>query len=403
MSSYSETIPLVLVEGFLGFGSSNYWGSDLQKYGARKRQLIYLDLGCVSSLHDRVCELFYQLKGGRVDYGEEHSLKFGHQRFGKTYQGLYPQWSSTKPLHFLGHSFGGNTVWYLQHLLHQKVFVDHQDTQSDWVLSLTGISSPLRGTPLTHTVGRYGDEIGGVHTISPGSFMYRAILLYEWLDIKWLKERVFNFNLDHWPFTPSTGMSWIELVRHLMYGCDWAEGVDNAPYDLSVHSMETFNKIAKTHESTYYRTFAASMTYRPNWSSYHIPRFCINGALMISSALIGRFQNSNIEDMSSWRENDGVCPLISQVHPGECRIDFCEHHSGLNDRPRLPQAGVWQVNELNGCNHFSIIPSIYPSLLYSEVFKDYFNYLDQIDFLEQNSNLNSVSHRASTPKLNHAI
>ena len=33
----------------------------------------------------RARELFYYLKGGQVDYGEEHSRMCGHSQFGKNY------------------------------------------------------------------------------------------------------------------------------------------------------------------------------------------------------------------------------------------------------------------------------------------------------------------------------
>jgi hypothetical protein len=36
-----------------------------------------VDVGKVSSDHDRACEAFYQLYGGQVDYGEEHSKSCG--------------------------------------------------------------------------------------------------------------------------------------------------------------------------------------------------------------------------------------------------------------------------------------------------------------------------------------
>ena len=36
--------------------------------------------------HQIVVELFYYLKGGTVDYGEEHSAQYGHARFGKNYE-----------------------------------------------------------------------------------------------------------------------------------------------------------------------------------------------------------------------------------------------------------------------------------------------------------------------------
>lgn len=30
--------------------------------------------------------MFYYLKGGRVDFGEEHSIIYGHSQFGRTYE-----------------------------------------------------------------------------------------------------------------------------------------------------------------------------------------------------------------------------------------------------------------------------------------------------------------------------
>jgi hypothetical protein len=55
--------------------------------GAEKKddRVLVPDLGSLTSIHDRARELFYYLKGGQVDYGEEHSKVFGHTRFGRTY------------------------------------------------------------------------------------------------------------------------------------------------------------------------------------------------------------------------------------------------------------------------------------------------------------------------------
>lgn len=32
------------------------------------------------------------LKGGTVDYGAAHAAKYGHERYGKTYEGVYEDW-----------------------------------------------------------------------------------------------------------------------------------------------------------------------------------------------------------------------------------------------------------------------------------------------------------------------
>lgn len=44
----------------------------------KNRQSTVIRCGPVSSMHDRACELYYTIKGGRVDYGEEHSRECGH-------------------------------------------------------------------------------------------------------------------------------------------------------------------------------------------------------------------------------------------------------------------------------------------------------------------------------------
>ena len=65
------------------------------------------DLRALTSVHDRARELFYYLKGGRVDYGEAHSAACGHARFGRAYaRGHYPLWDEAHPVHLVGHSAG---------------------------------------------------------------------------------------------------------------------------------------------------------------------------------------------------------------------------------------------------------------------------------------------------------
>jgi triacylglycerol lipase len=43
----------------------------------------------------RVCQIFYEIKGGRVNYGQAHARKYGHEALGKEYSGLYPEVGGT--------------------------------------------------------------------------------------------------------------------------------------------------------------------------------------------------------------------------------------------------------------------------------------------------------------------
>ncbi|MCG9837513.1 lipase, partial [Staphylococcus argenteus] len=76
--------PVVFVHGFLGLVGDNapalypnYWSGnkfkvieELKKQGYNVHQA---SVGAFSSNHDRAVELYYYIKGGRVDYGAAHA------------------------------------------------------------------------------------------------------------------------------------------------------------------------------------------------------------------------------------------------------------------------------------------------------------------------------------------
>ena len=79
----TEVNPIVLVPGFLGpakddesfdptYSCFSYWG-EANALGNHRNPILCVWPSGISSLHDRACEVFYQIKGGTVDYGQEHS------------------------------------------------------------------------------------------------------------------------------------------------------------------------------------------------------------------------------------------------------------------------------------------------------------------------------------------
>ena len=124
--------PIVLIHGFFGWGNDEmgnyrYWGGhkDIQKLLEDGGHTVFnVSVGPISSNWDRAVEVYYQLKGGQVDYGYGHSKKYGliQKPVDKEYIGLYPEWDENHPVHVIGHSMGGQTARMLQYLLETEIF-----------------------------------------------------------------------------------------------------------------------------------------------------------------------------------------------------------------------------------------------------------------------------------------
>lgn len=110
--------PVVFIHGMFGWGAGEginsivpYWGAttgDLVEWlngnGCRSYSV---SVGPMSSAWDQACEIYAQLTGTRVDYGEVHAKRHNHKRFGREHKtALVPDWSAENKIHFIGHSFG---------------------------------------------------------------------------------------------------------------------------------------------------------------------------------------------------------------------------------------------------------------------------------------------------------
>ena len=96
-------------------GGYHYWGgkTDYVKMLEMDGHVVFVvSVGPVSSNWERAIEVYYQLKGGQVDYGRNHSEKFNiiQKPKGKSYEAMYPEWDENHPIHIIGHSMGGQTA-----------------------------------------------------------------------------------------------------------------------------------------------------------------------------------------------------------------------------------------------------------------------------------------------------
>lgn len=374
-----EQIPLIVVEGFCGGAGNTLWGdfADHLNVGSkdgRRRKTHFVKVGPVSSVHDRACELFYTIKGGTVDYGERHSEHHKHGRYGRVFRaGLYPEWSATKPLHFLGHSMGGTTITKMQDLIRKGFFGNEH--HPDMMLSVNTISAPFRGTHAVYTLGEKPASPPDIRFFSVGSLI--AMIVHFCLFFAPI------FSEDPWDLLSEArsysckDISILQFLKHV-WKSGWAESEDIAPYDVTYQSVvaRENNGEGIVNKGTYYTSYATDMTVPDHESSsgftpsvshiLNIPLFILSRAMCSYDLtkvhpfpeFVHAIQKG--KDRDELYKNDGVVPVFSQWHPLSCQETKCVHHRALTYTSRSVTdgmvTGVWNVFTIEGATHASIVP-----------------------------------------------
>eukprot|EP00250_Pteridium_aquilinum_P026504 c33105_g1_i1 orf=97-1620(+) len=358
-----EDAPIVLVHGIFGFGKGrmgkiSYWA------GAEKivDGIFVPDLGPLTSIHDRARELFYFLKGGRVDYGLEHSLACGHRRYGCVYEtGHYNKWDEHHPVHFVCHSTGAQVVRLLQQMLADKRFEGYEEsTNADWVLSLTSLSGVLNGSTRIYLDGINPVDGCSLTTISLLQLLRVGVVIYEWLDIPFLK-KYYGFGFDHFD------MSWRKiglcgLVKALLFKTGPFSSHDWIGPDLSIQRAIECNKNLRTFPRTFYFSYATRMTRKflgftvPSSILGIHPLLCLRALQMCQwrrpTHAPMPYQGYRDED---WHDNDGALNTISMLYPCFPTVHpNCQLGPDFKDGQSL-KPGIWYYTVIEGDHIFFII------------------------------------------------
>ena len=311
--------PIILVSGFMGWGreemgSYRYWGGkeDFEQYLRNEGYTVFTaNVGPVSSNWDRAVELYYQIKGGQVDYGKEHSEFFDLIRKPekKLYNGLYPEWDGAHPVHLVGHSMGGQTIRMLDYLLKTSI-VDSSGVLEDsellgglnsgWIKSITSISAPHNGTTLADIVTTgipFLQDFIAVGAVVGNSF--------------------YNFDLEQWGFERSENESWGNYFRRMRNHPAW--GTKNmVAWDVSVEGARQMNTLCTANPDIFYFSFVTTNTILDSSSNRHVPDKSMSFIIRANARLMGMkkaFYADGSATDSTWFENDGIVNKISMYGP----------------------------------------------------------------------------------------
>jgi len=361
----NEADPVVFCHGLFGWGDTELGGYPYffcaQKLKEEQRDslppFLFPATGPISSLHDQACELFYQLKGGRVNFGGAHSEKFGHARYARDYTGkaLYPEWDENHPLDFVSHSMGAPVVRMLQYLLETGFFAAEDEvaygTSSRWVRSLTTLSGVHNGSTLTWILGA-SEETG---LIQKDAYLVRIVadLLerYAQLQSKYTKlGEWYDLQLDQWGLA-SGGTSRLDLQK-LFSEPVFIESEDWALYDLSLNAMENWNRVLVEYPGTWYFSYVTRSTLPFLGIDLPLPVFT-HWFLSLFAFRIGtfKFRTAKWKDQHSrlWHANDGMCPAHSQDYPHLGRTaEALKVRYGKTPADLPYRTGIWHIKEKFG-------------------------------------------------------
>ena len=321
LSKAQNNFPIVLIHGFMAWGPDemgyyNYWGGkdDFVSLLEDQGHVVFeLSVGPVSSNWERAIEVYYQLKGGQIDYGKRHSNKYNtiQKPKGKYYEALYPEWSNENPIHIIAHSMGGQTARMLNYLLTQEIYQDDGNevresspllgqSQEGLIRSITTIATPHDGTTLTSI------------TVKIIPFIQYFIGVAGLIGTDF-----YNFDLEHWGFRRKKSETWFQYVNRMREHSAW-KTKNISSWDLSLDGAKELNGILLASPDIYYFSFITTTTVLDEHTGLHTTTS--NTPLLIRSRakLMGSrsgYWTDGLPTDSSWYENDGVVNTVSMYGP----------------------------------------------------------------------------------------
>ncbi len=409
----------VFIHGLMGFGDEDelsdvlpYWGllaGDMPDYLESLGYETYVaSVGPISSAHDRCCEVFAQLTGTRVDYGQAHADKctaefaskgycLTHSRYGRDYTGnaqveswgpIYDEndkptgeWYDNK-INLVGHSFGGPTSCQLLQYLAEGdpdeiAFGKEQaalygGNWHDYVSPLFWGSEPYEeggaerhGEYLIHSVTSLAGVLNGTTFISSNkntmvlakdlsALIANALGTSEIADL-------YDFQLEQFGLTQSSNTGDLEAYFSLLDQKGFIAGSDHAFYDLSIEGTNKLKQGWNTYDNVYYFSFAGDKCFSTVCGSV-MPDADMWALLLAYSANMSNYTNKNerVLDVNGndvtgidreWLNNDGMVNTISARYP------LGANHTAYNINSIKP--GTWNYHVDQDLDHMEFIGGLY--------------------------------------------
>ncbi len=268
--------PYIYVHGIGGWGEKTwqyslfpYWGGGLRIDGRTDFLEIFkdnglkiygADVGPFSSAWDNACELYAQLTGTVVDYGEAHSKAHNHDRYGFSYENkplMERPWNPQDKINLIGYSFGGASARLFTSLLkygnEAEIKATGESTSELFkggygsIHSCVTFSAPHNGTQVA-------DMLYGIKGVMP-LISTLIHLVGTTIGDNFI---LFTFQLGHFGLTAKQNEKRAKFSWSAIKNFAFAD--DNCAYDLTIKGAEELNREIKLSPDTYYYSYSTYST-----------------------------------------------------------------------------------------------------------------------------------------------
>ena len=369
--SFKTDYPYIFVHGMGGWGTSDpyysespYWGGNLLPGSENDMIKILNDqgvkayapsVGPLSSAWDRACELYAQLTGTVVDYGEAHSKAHNHDRFGISYVGkatMGEPWNLNDKINLVGHSFGGATVRLFTSLMafgaEEEVAATGKDTSEFFkgghksVHSCITLSAPHNGSQVSNYL---------VDTKIP--LFAIACAAHILGCTKGDTYGVFSLKFGHFGLTPKEGEAKAKFNPLKIWS--FFKSDDHCGYDMTLAGAHELNRTIKTAPDTYYYSYSTAATEPNGLFGRQSPIDSVNTIFKTSSTMIALTEGFTIDGVKiegNWAVNDGIVPLASALYPDSDKDTAADYEDTLASGKAIEKDRWYYLDTMVGMDHF---------------------------------------------------
>ncbi len=366
-SGFVTDYPYIFVHGMGGWAPSNsfykmspYWGgglwlSDNDLIATLNEQGVEAyapAVGPLSSAWDRACELYAQLTGTTVDYGEAHSKAHGHDRFGFTYEPVMGEsWNLEDKINLVGHSFGGATVRLFTSLLAYGNEEEMAATGEQTSELFTGGHNSIHSC-ITLSAPHNGTQVSNILYDLNWPY-YILVMLYNIIGATIGNDfMVFSLQMGHFGLTPKQGEKRASFNLNKVQ--NYYSAGDNCYYDMTLRGAAELNSTIKLVPETYYYSYSTKAT-KTGIDGKQLIYSTVTPIFYISSAML-RFSEGKTYDgvkiEGDWAVNDGIVPLKSARYPLCDETTALSYEESLSSGKTIESGRWYYMNTLDGTDHF---------------------------------------------------